>query len=1236
MKFLQTYAKKKTRLSAWISIEDRKKVFDSSASASASEADFSTQRASKPTRIRNIRNAAKKKAPVQLSSEEDEEGIFILPQPLPHKKTARRKPSTACLLPARKRKHRSLSLSSDEENVPPSQNTRKRKSKVYSGKYTRHKTSAHCNDENMCPPEHELGPDQNSVSQAKSFAATAKNSTIQEQTLQENKSLHKESLVRAPSAGRFVTRRRCALSPRPRLLPLNSSDEFSNGRIFLPARRRCPQVFLESSSDSSVSAAVLHSFVTIPLRDISLNDSAEHSLGPCTRKPIFCSTPSAAPLSKTSKHKSVSSSSSPPSISVSCIGPGRTFEADLGSPEQLTSPPQDLPSEPAVAIPATIVESQKHSPSHQKELCDSSPDKTSSRGTAHSPCEEGIHKMPSVLTISSDVSSYFASATGELDWLIDVLKEKCLTQLCTVRLERLEDLIHLFSETTYSSCLGDLGSVYSSNANEHSLSADTSHTSLQKDSSEPSTCSELAMLSNILKSVGRSKSSVQDSLLVSESQHSESSRSNNSSLDLFDESANSCTDNANMQVQDRTEELSTIIKNKCLSRECSVNFKKLPQSSIERHLTPEPNKRESDLSFVHLSQKNSSTVCQSLPGVSETTDKAELTKELKGKCLDSKPLVKTRKMTVTEIKHKLQESVDVSNKNVSELVGDPTEPESNGSTASTEESSFGVGRRRKRTSATSHDRAVSDKNVFETSRNRQRNKSNKISLAPKEKKRRTSTQRPGTTRKACVSGLSVSRWKNKNAFTSITGQRRGTKAVDSSINELIPNHHRQTELVDFSKNFSTPVKGSNLNLSSLLSELTPNAQTWSRFKAALSIHRKVILTPKTPGPGPSSKMAFADISQDLFATPFRTPLPKRLRSQLRTHESQLVFDDEEVSDAEKVYSECGQQCPLRWDECLQPPRMKACVKIGEGTFGEVFSTISEEACEEIVALKVIPVEGSEKVNGEAQKTFGEILHEIIISKELSCLKEKDKNQTSGFIGLKNLHCVKGCYPREFLKAWDKFDKEKHSENDRPDFFEKDQLFIILEFEFGGADLENCNGTLPSIIVAKSILHQVTAALAIAEQELHFEHRDLHWGNVLVKTTEQKTAEFSLNGTMLSLETTGVLVRIIDYSLSRLEIDELTVSCDISQDEELFMGQGDYQFDIYRQMRQENGNDWSTYNPHSNVLWIHYLCSKLLNMKYSRSRCRGNKDMRGKLSSFYDNVLQYSSATEVLQNSPLFH
>ena len=50
-------------------------------------------------------------------------------------------------------------------------------------------------------------------------------------------------------------------------------------------------------------------------------------------------------------------------------------------------------------------------------------------------------------------------------------------------------------------------------------------------------------------------------------------------------------------------------------------------------------------------------------------------------------------------------------------------------------------------------------------------------------------------------------------------------------------------------------------------------------------------------------------------------------------------------------------------------------------------------------------------------------------------------------------------------------------------------------------------------------------------------RDLHWGNVLVKTTKAKKGTFLLDGTNHSLETKGVLVHIIDFSLSRLQIGQ---------------------------------------------------------------------------------------------------
>ncbi|XP_042571969.1 uncharacterized protein haspin [Cyprinus carpio] len=516
----------------------------------------------------------------------------------------------------------------------------------------------------------------------------------------------------------------------------------------------------------------------------------------------------------------------------------------------------------------------------------------------------------------------------------------------------------------------------------------------------------------------------------------------------------------------------------------------------------------------------------------------------------------------------------------------------------------------------------------------------------------------GTGRKVCVSGLNVSRWSKRGAgeFNEKRRKKEGrTKAVsgdysswgsmssagaDTCAGESTCGWLQGTSVIGLAV---TPLKMEQMNLSSILTNFTPDTLTthsWGRLKAALSLHKKktAFATPrrlvqshlKSPG------AAFPnDNSLNLFASPLCTPsrfIPSCLLPS--TMNTPMASYDEDISDAEKVYQECQQSGPLSFSDCIPPARMKHCSKIGEGTFGEVFSTINDS--NETVALKIIPVEGSQQVNGEQQKTFGEILHEIIISKELSCLNMKEINKTDGFIGLNNLHCVRGCYPEALLKAWDKFDRQKGSENDRPDFFDGEQLFLILEFEFGGSDLENMNGKLSSLVQAKSVLHQVIAALAVAEQALCFEHRDLHWGNILVKNIKHKHNEFILNGRVHSIETRGVHVNIIDYSLSRLEIDGLTVSCDISNDEELFMGQGDYQFEIYRLMKKENNNCWSTYNPHSNVLWLHYLADKLLSMNYkNKAQTNQQKMLKSALKSFQSEILSYPSATEALMNCRFF-
>ena len=76
------------------------------------------------------------------------------------------------------------------------------------------------------------------------------------------------------------------------------------------------------------------------------------------------------------------------------------------------------------------------------------------------------------------------------------------------------------------------------------------------------------------------------------------------------------------------------------------------------------------------------------------------------------------------------------------------------------------------------------------------------------------------------------------------------------------------------------------------------------------------------------------------------------------------------------------------------------------------------------------------------------------------------------------------------------------------------------------------------MTSKSVLQQVVMSLAVAEIALQFEHRDLHWGNVLVKNTKQKYVTYRLDGQEYKFETCGVHVAIIDFTLSRLSKGEV--------------------------------------------------------------------------------------------------
>ncbi|KAM6242478.1 serine/threonine-protein kinase haspin [Porphyrio hochstetteri] len=486
-----------------------------------------------------------------------------------------------------------------------------------------------------------------------------------------------------------------------------------------------------------------------------------------------------------------------------------------------------------------------------------------------------------------------------------------------------------------------------------------------------------------------------------------------------------------------------------------------------------------------------------------------------------------------------------------------------------------------------------------------------------------------TCRKACISGSSASRWGRQ---IRLRPKRLKNKRWQKPNNSFLRPQRRQKRIKRSVLEMSVDMKDSDYSVIN-------NSYSWRRVRASLSFHKKkkvtseeslsdsILCTPSVQSQPSGHQGTFSaskaqDCSWSASSMVLLAPRDSSFVSELM------------LTDAEKVFGECQQDGPIAFEEYIPSDKMKDCKKIGEGVFGEVFQIDSERGP---VALKIIPIEGPERINGEAQKSFREILPEIIISKELSLLSEESVNSTVGFITLYSVHCVQGAYPKYLLDAWDRYHEERGSENDRPDFFGDKQLFMVLEFEFGGNDLENMKYKFNSITSAKSILHQVTASLAVAEQELHFEHRDLHWGNVLVKRTDVKELSYVLNGATHRVPTAGIHVNIIDYTLSRLEKDGLTVFCDLSTDEELFQGIGDYQFDIYRQMKAENSNNWTDYHPHSNVLWLHYLSYKLLkDMRYKKvAKTSAMKKLKQQLSRFHKEVLTFGSANEVLQKSSLF-
>jgi len=68
---------------------------------------------------------------------------------------------------------------------------------------------------------------------------------------------------------------------------------------------------------------------------------------------------------------------------------------------------------------------------------------------------------------------------------------------------------------------------------------------------------------------------------------------------------------------------------------------------------------------------------------------------------------------------------------------------------------------------------------------------------------------------------------------------------------------------------------------------------------------------------------------------------------------------------------------------------------------------------------------------------------------------------------------------------------------------------------------------------RSLMFQTIVSLALAEELIEFEHRDLHGGNVLLTIEEEDSLEeVKVGGKTFTYNTHGIRSKIIDMTLSR--------------------------------------------------------------------------------------------------------
>ncbi|CAN9084473.1 unnamed protein product [Alternaria alternata] len=382
------------------------------------------------------------------------------------------------------------------------------------------------------------------------------------------------------------------------------------------------------------------------------------------------------------------------------------------------------------------------------------------------------------------------------------------------------------------------------------------------------------------------------------------------------------------------------------------------------------------------------------------------------------------------------------------------------------------------------------------------------------------------------------------------------------------------------------------------------------------------------------------VAQDVVATPIITPVqidPVRSK-QASIQRATCLPTPEPTPEPEDVYTSYAS--PLlalsdrkkvigfqEWSDELAPHF--EVTKIAEASFSEVYrlsaispaNGVKEESVLKVVALKTPPaVPLPSQLHARAVRD-----REAQLEKEMEQREQDDayKSQVDdvasevkllqnlthipGFTVFRDLTIVQGRPSASFNDAWKEWNKArprgKRSEFPDPSkkaSYDEFQLWAVVEMQDAGTDVEKLmeTGGMSSIWEAWDVFWGVAISVGKAEEACRFEHRDLHLGNICVRSsrTGGDVMKPSIKDPLRrKLRFAGLDTTVIDYTLSRADIlasssqsrrisamshvssstaasaTEETANVaylDLNKDLALFHGDAseEYQYEIYRYMR----------------------------------------------------------------------